>query len=192
MDRERIVCIGDSLTAGYGVQIIHAWPHLLSQDLHIEVMNSGISGDTTSGMLARFQDMVIKHKPTHTIIMGGTNDLSLQLPNNILISNILAMTRYAKHHGIIPIIGIPTPFYNQEDSIDEYVSTEVLSLSKRIQLFQRTLKQFAIDDGLDFIDFTVGMTPKLFLEDGLHPNEEGHILMFENAKSSLLKFLNHI
>jgi lysophospholipase L1-like esterase len=187
MDRKRIVCIGDSLTAGYGVQTIHTWSHLLSQDVRIDVINSGISGDTTSGMLARFYEMVIKHKPTHSIIMGGTNDLSLHLPNNILISNILAMTRYAKHQDIIPIIGIPTPFFNPEDVIDTKIGSDASSLSERIQSFQKALKQFILDDALNFIDFTLGMTSELFLEDGLHPNEEGHIVMFENAKTSLMK-----
>lgn len=192
MNRKRIVCIGDSLTAGYGIQTNYRWSNLLSTDLNIEVINSGISGDTTSGMLARFYEMAIKHKPNYIIITGGTNDIWLNLPNNIIIGNILAMTRYAKHHDIIPIIGIPTPFFNQGDFTDESPFIDVTSLSKRINSFQKILKQFALEDNQNFIDFTLNMNPELFLKDGLHPNEKGHILMSVNAKLSLTSFFNHI
>ena len=192
MNLKRIVCIGDSLTAGYGIQTNHRWSNLLSNDLKIEVINSGISGDTTSGMLARFYEMAIKHKPNYIIITGGTNDIWLNLSNNIIIGNILAMTRYAKHHDIIPIIGIPTPFFYQGDFTDQSPFIDVPSLSKRINSFQKTLKQLALDDNQNFIDFTLNMNPELFLKDGLHPNEKGHILMSVNAKLGLTSFFNHI
>ena len=185
MNLKRIVCIGDSLTAGYGVQTNHRWTHILSTDLNIEIINSGISGDTTAGMLARFYEMAIKHKPDAIIITGGTNDICLNLPNNMIIANILAMTRYAKHHGILPIIGIPTPFFSQGTFTNEPPFIDVSSLGKRIDSFQKTLKQFALNDTQSFIDFTKHMNPDLFLIDGLHPNEKGHKLMSENAKLSL-------
>ena len=192
MSRKKIVCIGDSLTAGYGIQINYRWSNLLSSDLNIEDINSGISGDTTSGMLALFYEMAIKHNPNYIIITGGTNDIWLNLPNNIIIGNILAMIRYAKHHNITPIIGIPTPFFNQGDYTDESSFIDLPSLSKRISSFQKTLKQFALDDNQYFIDFTLNMKPDMFLNDGLHPNEKGHKLMSENAKLSLVSFFNHI
>ena len=181
----KIVCIGDSLTAGFGVEAKARWTDLLSNDLQIEIINSGISGDTTSGMLARFYEMVIKHNPSHVIILGGTNDLWLNLQNNIIIGNILAMTRYAKHHEIVPIIGIPTPFYNLGEYTDDSPFIETPELSERIKSYQKIVKQFALDDTLSFIDFSLNMEPKLFLEDGLHPNKEGHKKMSDIAKLSL-------
>ncbi len=192
MNVKKIVCIGDSLTAGYGIQISHRWSNLLSNDLNIEIINSGISGDTTSGMLARFYEMAIQYKPDYIIITGGTNDIYLNLPNNLIIGNILAMTRYAKHHDIVPIIGIPTPFFNQEGFNDESPFIDAPSISKRIILFQKTLKQFALNDHQNFIDFTLNMNPDLFLMDGLHPNEKGHKVMSVNAKLSLKSIFNRI
>ena len=181
INRKKIVCIGDSLTEGYGIHPSHRWSTLLSSNLNIEVINSGISGDTTAGMLARFHEMVIKHKPKYTIITGGTNDIWLNLPDNSIIGNILAMTRHAKHYDITPIIGIPTPFFNSEDSTDESLFIETLSISKRIHSFQNIVKQFAQDDHQHIIDFTLHMNPTLFLKDGLHPNEKGHKQMSTQA-----------
>ena len=192
MNLESIVCIGDSLTAGYGVQTHQRWSHLLSCDLNIDVINSGISGDTTAGMLARFHEMAIKHNPSHIIITGGTNDLFLNLSDNIIVSNILAMTRYAKYHGVTSIIGIPTPFFNQEVNTDENQFKDDTSVSKRISSFQEILKQYALNDNYPIIDFTVHMTPDVFLKDGLHPNQKGHRIMAENAKASLNNYFNHI
>lgn len=67
----KIVCIGDSLTEGYQMDLSKRWTDVLQEKLDIEIINSGICGDTTGGMLARFKEMVIDHKPTHVIIMGG-------------------------------------------------------------------------------------------------------------------------
>jgi len=190
MNQKKIVCIGDSLTAGYGVKTNCRWSNLLGNTLPIELINAGISGDTTAGMLARFYEMAIKHKPNYIIITGGTNDIWLNLTDNTIIGNILAMTRYAKHHNIIPIIGIPTPFFNQGHFTDESLFIDTPCLSKRIHSFQKTLKQFAIDDQQNCIDFALEMTPELFLKDGLHPNEKGHTVMTENAKLSLIRIFN--
>jgi len=192
MNNRKIVCIGDSLTAGYGIKTNHRWSNILRNQLNIDIINSGISGDTTSGMLARFHEMAIKHKPDYIIITGGTNDLSLNLPDNIIIGNILAMTRYAKHHDIIPIIGIPTPFYIPENTPNENQFIDDFYLNKRINSFQEILKQFALNDNQIIIDFTLNMEAKLFLKDGLHPNEQGHLLMSENAKLSLNRYFNSL
>ena len=189
MNNRKIVCIGDSLTAGYGIKTKHRWSNILSNQLNIDIINSGISGDTTSGMLARFHEMAIKHKPNYIIITGGTNDISLNLSDNIIIGNILAMTRYAKHHDIIPIIGIPTPFFIPGNTPSESQFIDYFCLRKRINSFQKTLKQFALDDSQNIIDFTLNMEAKFFLKDGLHPNEQGHALMSENAKTKLKPLL---
>lgn len=183
MNKGEIVCIGDSLTEGYGVDKTQCWCDLLAEELGIEIINSGISGDTTGGMLARFHEMVIRHQPGHVIIMGGTNDLWLNLPYNLIIANIMAMTRYARHHGIVPVIGVPTPFFFQSKTQREEDNLFIgeAEHSKRIGEYQKILKNFAQNDGWQCINFGAGFTPDLVLNDGLHPNKQGHILMKENA-----------
>lgn len=189
MNKLRVVCIGDSLTEGYGIEESKRWSNLLSNELNVEFINSGISGDTTAGMLARFNETVVQYKPSHVIITGGTNDISMNLPENIIISNILAMTRYAKHHKIVPIIGIPTPFNKPENYTDENLFINPESLVKRINSYQKSLKEFALSDNQLIINFATNMNPIYFLNDGLHPNDKGHECMMKVAKNCLRKIL---
>ena len=54
-----LICLGDSLTYGYGVRSAHRWSTLVGQALQCEVTNLGICGDTTGGMLVRLNTEVI-------------------------------------------------------------------------------------------------------------------------------------
>jgi lysophospholipase L1-like esterase len=185
MKQPKIVCLGDSLTEGYDIDLSCRWSDLVSKELKIELINSGISGDTTAGMLARFYNMVIVHAPTHVIIMGGTNDLWTYISEEQVISNILAMTRHANHHDIIPIIGIPTPFYHEHLPPDRSMFLHPESIAARLESLQTKLRQYVAEDEQPFIDFSLNMTPDLFLLDGVHPSEEGHAVMAENATAAL-------
>lgn len=183
--RPKIVCMGDSLTEGYGISQADCWCSLLQKEMSLEMVNSGISGDTTGGMLARFQPMVIDHNPSHVIILGGTNDLWYGHPDAQIIANILAMTRHARHHEISAIIGIPTPFFDEMTPPDTGLFMDTTGYRERIEGFQERLRQFATKDGLPTIDFSIGMEPSLFMADGLHPNEAGHQVMAQQAKAVL-------
>lgn len=189
MTLKKIVCIGDSLTEGYMIPMGSCWPSLLNKTPIYEIINSGICGDTTSGMLARFQEMVIAHKPDYVIIMGGTNDIWFNAPDSQIIGNILAMTRHARHHKIQSIIGIPTPFHLPEADDEERFFMDLKGMKQRLLEYENTLRKFIKDDDQPFIDFTLNMDSDLFLEDGLHPNEAGHALMAENARQALAEIL---
>lgn len=169
----KIVCIGDSLTEGYLINLKKRWTSELMRETGIEVINSGICGDTTGGMLTRFKKMVLDHKPTHVIIMGGTNDVFMGMGIEIIKSNIHVMTRYAKYHGIIAIIGIPTPCV--EDSFE-------IEIYEKINLMRESLKEYALEDGLQTIDFGKNILNEDFLDDGCHPNEIGHYKMMKEAE----------
>ncbi len=189
MSNPKIVCMGDSLTEGYMIDLSQRWSEWLKKSLGMEIINSGISGDTTGGMLSRFKPMVIDHEPTHVIIMGGTNDVSLNIPDEQILANIYAMTRQAKHYGIQSIIGIPTPYFYEDTPMGKSFFLESQRLSERIAEYSDKLREFVKEDGQPMIDFSQGLTPELFLEDGVHPNEEGHAQMAETAKAALVEIL---
>lgn len=56
----KIVCLGDSLTYGFGVSRSNSWTNIVNEETRLEIVNKGINGDTTSGMLARFNEDVVK------------------------------------------------------------------------------------------------------------------------------------
>jgi len=186
MKKQLIVCHGDSLTEGYDIDLSQRWTDLLQLSIDAQIINSGISGDTTAGMLARFKPMVIDHAPSHVVIMGGTNDVSHRIPFDLIMSNIQTMTRQARHYGIESVIGLPTPVFVQSDVLGD---AEVLLMGEfalQMQKFNERLKQFARADGWSVIDFGTGMHADLFLNDGVHPNEAGQIVMMNNAKDVLV------
>jgi len=191
MNHIKLVCLGDSLTEGYGIPQTARWSDLLLKDLEIEIINQGISGDTTGGMLARFQMDVLSEKPTHLIIMGGTNDLSFGLSPKLILSNYHSMLRQARRAGIQTIIGLPTVVF-YDGFIDEenpLLFTPLKELSEQIDAFRKQLILYAKDQDLPIIDFSKNMTPKQFLADGVHPNEAGNLTMMKNAKTVLEKII---
>lgn len=185
MSLTKLVCLGDSLTFGYNMNEADKWTTLIRDKLHIPIVNAGISGDTTTGMLARFTVDVLSHKPSHLFIMGGTNDLYFDIADNIIISHIKAIIRQAQHYGIVTIIGIPTPIYpiHPPDS-GLFISEE--ALLDRLHAYQEKLKAFAKEDELLIMDFRKNMPKNLFLNDGVHPNAEGQKVMAYIASKVLL------
>ena len=105
----KVVCIGDQLTEGGGVDT--AYPRLLQNKLVVaggiwDVINAGVIGDTTAQMLARFPTDVVAKNPSYVLIMGGAND-----PWNApaTLANIEAMCGLAVAAGIQPVLILMTP-----------------------------------------------------------------------------------
>jgi lysophospholipase L1-like esterase len=185
MQKLKVVCHGDSLTEGYDIDLSKRWSDLLRESTGLEIINTGISGDTTAGMLARFKSMVIDQEPTHVIIMGGTNDVSHRIPFDHIISNIHAMTRQARHFGIGNIIGLPTPIFMGSTKQGSHEWDLMTEFTVKMEQYNARLNQFALDDDWPIIDFGKNMSAGLFLNDGVHPNVAGQKVMMQNAERIL-------
>lgn len=180
----KLVCLGDSLTQGYKVKSSDAWPALISKEGNIEVINKGINGDTTGGMLARFNFDVINSKPTHVIIMGGVNDLTWNVPLSVVESNIAAMVQQSKHNLIVPVIGVPTPVIITEVQKHWGPVGNFYKINEMLKEYRHWIINFGENFGIKILDFY-----KLFYEDnlqkiksnyfpdGLHPSAEGNEIM---------------
>jgi acyl-CoA thioesterase I len=175
----KLSCMGDSITNGHGLDSKLRWTSLLANRLDIEVSNHGVSGDTTIGMVGRFDYMLRSEQPKYVFIMGGTNDLNFGLSDSLIISNIKTMTRQARHLGIQYIIGVPSTYYPSSDAnlyeinVDEFVL--------RLKGLQARLKEFIQIDQCASIDFSYGLQRNHFLEDGIHPNASGQVIMAEKS-----------
>jgi acyl-CoA thioesterase I len=180
----KIVCIGDSLTEGLSVDKENSWPMTLAKLGKMKVINRGISGDTTTGMISRFYHDVIDYQPTHSIIMGGHNDLWWDTPLNSILSNIYSMAKQSVYHQITPIIGIPTPIYIEGINHDTVWKprTGYEILQNRLSEFIHFLKGMVEENRWHFIDFySLYMDEDQYVNhryfvktDGIHPNEKGH------------------
>lgn len=180
----KIVCIGDSLTYGYRIKRSEVWTGFAEKKLNIKVLNKGISGDSSGGMLTRFYHDVIDNNPSHTLIMGGTNDFIMEVPISIVRSNISAMVHQARAHNIEPIIGIQI---NLEPEMSEKYwcgITDFNEVKEKIMEYRKWVYQFTENFKVSLIDFNEIFNQHLtegntlaYYQDGLHPTEKGNDLM---------------
>jgi len=164
-----IVCIGDSLTFGYGVHAKDAWPHIVTEEMGITMINRGENGDTTAGMLSRFYEDVVLERPDRVFLMGGTNDIMMGVSVDFILENISLMLDKAKLAGIEAIIGVP-PGIN----------------FKGFKAFTDRLIKYCQTEKLDYVDFEHLYPVRMSLRgysrlysDNLHPTKEGHHVMAE-------------
>ena len=161
--RPVIVAFGDSLTAGYGVNAGFSYPDFLQKEIAgYRVTNAGISGDTTSGGLARI-DSVTQLKPKIVVLELGGNDGLRGLPLASTRSNLEQMIVELRRSGArVVLAGITLPPNYGPDYIRE---------------FERIYKDLANKYKLPFIPFllegVVGV-PGMMQPDGIHATVKGN------------------
>lgn len=181
----KIVCIGDSLTYGYGVRRSQVWTKLIEDKYGIEVFNKGINGDSTGGMLARFYRDVVEHRPSYVIIMGGANDLVMEVPLNIIKSNISTMVHQARGNRIVPILGIQPSTEAEMAKKDWCNLTDFNRFNKELGKLREWIIEFSEIFDVKFIDFYGKINEEIrennrkeIYLDGLHFTSKGNELMF--------------
>lgn len=111
-----IMILGDSISAGYGLQKEQGWVHLLQQRLNQkyhkqhQVINASVSGETTSGALARLPKLLTTHQPDIIVIeLGGNDGLRGQPPQQIQ-QNLSKLVQLSKQHRAkVIIFGMKIP-----------------------------------------------------------------------------------
>lgn len=167
-----IVGFGDSLMAGYGLPASQSFPNQLQKALdqrhdNIEVLNSGVSGDTTAGGLQRF-DWAIPDDADAVILELGANDALRGVPIATTERNLRAILDKLKVRGLTVLVaGVPAPS-NWGDDYQAAFSA----------LFKRLAKDYGAVFHANFVE-GAAMDPKLSLSDGLHPNGDGVAVMVE-------------
>lgn len=170
INTKTILCFGDSITAGYGLDDSNdAFPALLQQKvdslgLAYTVVNSGLSGETTAGGKSRI-NWVIKQPISVFILELGANDGLRGVPLSETRSNLQSIIDTVKEKSPetkIILAGMELPPNMGQDYTTE---------------FRRIFADLATKNSLDFIPFIlkdVGGIAKLNQSDGIHPTEEGH------------------
>lgn len=179
----KIVCIGDSLTFGYGVSKNKNWISLLNKNLNLNIINKGVNGDTSTGILSRFFSDVLNFQTKICIIMCGTNDILCGRKIDSIIDNIKLMISDCLSHNIKPIILSPPNVLSilAEKLWDSHIDYD--KVNKYLDTFDNKLKLLCNSTNINFISLKdiIPVDTSYYL-DGVHLNEKGNILIFEKIK----------
>ena len=102
----RILCLGDSLTYGFGLPRGLVWTALCAAQTGAELLGRGVNGNTTGGMLAVLPDLLVREHPDAVLLMGGTNDIAYGGDLAGARANMGAMAHLIIARGGLPLIGI--------------------------------------------------------------------------------------
>ncbi len=174
-----ILVLGDSLSAGYGLQVEQGWVSLLQRRLKErgfphQVINASISGDTTDGGLSRLPAALERHRPALVILELGANDGLRGQPPMAMANNLGRMIELSRQAGarvLLAEMRIPPnygPLYTQK--------------------FQTTFGEVAKRYDIPLIPFLlegVAGNPTLIQDDGLHPRAEAQPRVLANVWPTL-------
>lgn len=175
---KKIVALGDSITCGFPYSNQESWFDIAAKQLGFDYVNQGINGDSTTWMYCRFRQDVLSYKPTHVIVMGGTNDAYCDEPSDKVFDNIKQMLQMAQAEGIKPILGIPIPC---DDPYTERLLEE----------YRLLMRNYAAGNSIPVLDFYSIMCdekkqiPYGLHMDGVHPNIDGYQCMATFATAHL-------
>ncbi len=182
----KLLIVGDSLSAEYGLQRGTGWVALLQKQLDQShpgtvVVNASISGETTSGGRSRLPALLRQHQPSHVIIELGGNDALRGLALSMTEDNLAFMARIARQSGArVLLLGMQMPpNYGPE-------------LTRQ---FAALYGKVARSTGSALVPFflkSVGDDPepsRWFQADRIHPNEAAQSRMLDNVWPELRKLL---
>ena len=179
----KLLILGDSLSAGYGLLQAQSWVSLLQniwleENRKVEVINAAISGETSDGGLARLPRLLDQHAPTHVLIELGGND-GLQGHNvTKLQENLSKMIELVKAEGAevyLQDMEIPTNYGRRYN-----------------QLFGNSFDTVAAQQNVTLVPFfmqEIALNDELMQRDGIHPNEKGQPLIAEFMHGQLTPLL---
>ena len=180
---QKILVVGDSLSAEYGLQRGSGWVALLTTRLAKEhpeasVVNASISGDTTSGGLARLPALLRQHQPTLVVIELGGNDALRGLPLDTSRANLTEMAKLAKAaNARVLILGMQIP--------PNYGGAYVRQFSA---LFAEVAKAHKAPL-VPFFFEGFGERNEMFQPDRVHPTAAAQPLLVDNVWPKLVPLL---
>ncbi len=168
-----IMAVGDSLTAGLGVDEEQAYPAQLQRKLekdgyHYRVINAGVSGETSSGALSRL-DWILTARPDIVILETGANDGLRGIDPTVPRKNIDKILGILREHHVVTVLAGMKMVRN--------LGTIYTSA------FNRLYPDLAAGHRVIFMPFFlegVATVPALNIEDGLHPNIKGYHVVVNN------------
>lgn len=171
-----VLILGDSISAGYGINVEQGWVSKLQQRLdrtapkQHKVVNASVSGETTSGALARLPRLLSTYKPNIVVIeLGGNDALRGQPPVSIQnnLNRLVSLSKNAKAKPVLLGMKIP-PNYGAAYS----------------KAFEQTYSTVAKTHNVPLLPFFlqgIGGNRKLMQQDLVHPTAAAQTILLDNA-----------
>jgi acyl-CoA thioesterase-1 len=174
-DRPAVLVFGDSLSAGYGLDVDQSWPALLQSRLSASgyehrVVNASISGETTEGGVTRIEATLARFTPDLIILELGGNDGLRGFPAERMQGNLrkIIETAQASNTAVVLLgIRIPTNYGPR--------------YTKAFENVYRELAQQLDVPWIEFFMDGIALNKELMQDDGIHPNAEAQPILLDNA-----------
>jgi len=179
----RILVLGDSISAGYGLPANTSWVNLLQDNLKknndsFTLFNSSISGETSAGGKGRIANLLQQHQPNIVILELGANDALRGFPLNTSYQNLLQIIQICKAKGAqVLILGMRIPSNYGPEYTAQFANMFV-DLSKNTK---SALVPFFFEG--------IATKREYFQEDGIHPNQAAQIILLNNMLPEFKKLL---
>ena len=182
-EEKKLLILGDSISAGYGVDSNLQWTKILQEKIKNsvwQIVNASISGDTTGGGLSRVEVLVKKHKPSILLVELGGNDALRGYPTEKIKSNLKKIASIGNNQGaeiLLMQIKIP-PNYGR----------------RYVNAFESIYKDLAKETGITYLPFMldeIALNKDLMLPDGIHPNADAQPLIADILYSDLMGFIDN-
>lgn len=168
----KLLILGDSLSAGYGLDAGQSWVDILATDpskhigFNMQILNASVSGETSAGGLSRLPGLLNRHEPDIVLILLGANDGLRGLPLADLKDNLVAIIKLIRKSGAQAFFGgieLPRNYGGPYTRAFRRVQDEIAELTA-IPYLPFFLEPIALDR-------------QLFQEDGLHPTLEAQPIL---------------
>ena len=179
-ESKKLLILGDSISAGYGLKESENWVQLLEVSLktsgkELQIINSSISGDTTIGGLSRIENDLKQYRPNYVLVELGGNDALRGYPIDKIKHNLIKIIDVSLEAGAYPIImqiRIPPNYGKNYIAAFESIYSEIAQ-EKNIPKVSFLLEKVALDKDLMQLD-------------GIHPNQKAQKIIAEQVKKELL------
>jgi acyl-CoA thioesterase-1 len=180
---KKLLVFGDSLTAGLGVPYDKAFPAQLEKKLRAEgyavtVINTGVSGDTTSGGLSRLDWTLLQQKPDFVILELGANDMLRAIDPALTRGNLQKMLELLQQKKIPVLLAGMKAMLNLGEKYVTDFDGIYPALAKK---YNAVYYPFFLEG--------VALHPELIQEDGMHPNPAGVAVIVDKILPDVKKLL---
>ncbi len=167
-----IVCLGDSVTYGYGAERGEDYPSALKKFVSVPVINAGVDSDTTAKGLVRIESSVLDKKPFLVIVEFGANDFLEKVPREDTLANMKEIVRRIQEHGaMVAIVDISAGMlFNEYRAAFQKIAKETGSL-----FIPNILSGIITNPGLK--------------SDFVHPNAKGYSLIAQRIFLGIRPYL---